>query len=309
MTIHDAPDATPDPADAARLEDDLFELYDEYCHGPMSRRAFLDRAKAIGAALGLAGLAGCKAVAMLPDYTKAEQVSFTDERIKATWVDYPSPGGNAETIRGYLVTPTSEGPYGAVLVVHENRGLNPYIKDVARRAAAAGFLTLAPDALSAVGGYPGNDEDGKALQRTLDRDRITVDMLNGARFLLGHEACNGKLGVTGFCFGGGVSNALAVEMGEDLQAAAPFYGRQADLERVGDIRAELVIHYAEDDRGVNAGKEAYDAALAAAGVEARSHVYVGTRHGFHNDSTPRYDAEAAELAWQRTLDLFGRRLG
>jgi len=290
------------------LDEDLFELYDEYCHGSMTRREFLDRAKAIGAAVGLASLAACKAREMLPDYERTQQVSFTDERIKATYATYDSPGGNSGQMRGYLVTPAKQGPFGAVLVVHENRGLNPYVKDVARRAAVAGFLALAPDALYPVGGYPGNDEDGKALQRTLDAGKIHVDMLNSAKFLRAHAASNGRLGVTGFCFGGGVSNFLAVEMGESLQAAAPFYGRQPDLERVGEIRAELVIHYAENDPRVNENKDAYDAALSAAGVKHETFVYPGTRHGFHNDSTPRYDPAAAALAWKRTIDLFQRRL-
>ena len=292
----------------AALDDDLFELYDEYCHGSMSRRDFLDRAPVIGAALGLASLAGCKARAMLPDYARSEQVSFTDERIKATYAIFDSPGGNSGTMRGYLVTPAKAGPFGGVLVVHENRGLNPYVEDDARRVAVAGFVGLAPDALFPAGGYPGNDDDGKALQASLDRDKIHVDMRNSANFLLAHDACNGHLGATGFCFGGGVSNWLAVEMGASLRAAAPFYGRQADLARVGEIRAEMLLHYAEDDPRVNENKDAYDAALAAAGVTFASHVYPGTRHGFHNDSTPRYDAKAAALAWERTLDLFRRRL-
>jgi len=290
------------------LEEDLFELYDEYCHGSMSRREFLDRAKAIGAALGLASLAACKANEMLPDYARTRQVEFTDDRIKPTYVTYDSPGGNGGEMRGYLVTPAKKGPFGAVLVVHENRGLNPYLKDVARRAAVAGFLALAPDALHPAGGYPGNDEDGKAMQRKLDREKIHVDMHNSAEFLKAHEASNGNLGVTGFCFGGGVSNYLAVEMGESLQAAAPFYGRQPDLDRVGEIRAELVIHYAENDPRVNENKDACDEALSAAGVKYRSYVYPGTRHGFHNDSTPRYDPDAAALAWKRTIELFERRL-
>jgi carboxymethylenebutenolidase len=245
---------------------------------------------------------------MLPDYARSEQVPFTDERIKATYVTYDSPGGNAGKMRGYLVTPAKAGPFGAVLVVHENRGLNPYVKDVARRAAVAGFLALAPDALFPAGGYPGNDEDGKALQASLDSAKIHVDMRNSATFVRAHEACNGRLGVTGFCFGGGVSNYLAVEMGESLQAAAPFYGRQPDLERVGEIRAELVVHYAENDPRINENKDAYDAALARAGVKHQSFLYPGTRHGFHNDSTPRFDREAAALAWKRTIDLFRRRL-
>lgn len=295
-------------SDHRSLDAALFDLYDEYCHGHMSRRHFLERATALGAAVGLAGLAGCQAQAMLPDYATTAQVPFTDERIKATYVTYDSPGGNGGTMRGYLVTPAGEGTHGAVLVVHENRGLNPYIEDVARRVAAAGFVALAPDALFPVGGYPGNDDDGRARQRTLDADKIHVDMRNSATWLQAHPRGNGRLGVTGFCFGGGVSNWLAVELGAALHAAAPFYGRAPDLARVGEIRAELVVHYAEDDPRVNEHKDAYDAALAAAGVAHQSFVYPGTRHGFHNDSTPRFDPTAAALAWERTLDLFRRRL-
>lgn len=295
--------------DTAALEHDLFGLYDEYCHSSMSRRDFLARATAIGAAVGLAGLAGCRAEEMLPAYEKTQTVSFTDERIKATYVEYDSPGGNSGTMRGYLVTPAkAAGPVGAVLVVHENRGLNPYVQDVARRVAVAGFIALAPDALFPVGGYPGNDEDGKALQQKLDRDKIHVDMRNSATFVKAHASSNGKLGVTGFCFGGGVANSLAVELGESLQAAAPFYGRAPDLERVGAIRAELAIHWAEDDPRVNAHKETYEQALVGAGVTHQSFVYPGTRHGFHNDSTPRFAPEAAALAWERTIELFTRRL-
>ncbi len=284
-------------------DDDLFDLYDEYCHGDMRRRDFLKRAAVLAAAAGLAGC-GRAPESLLPDYSKVVTVSFTDPRIKARYVDYESPGGNGP-MRGYLVAPSDVAEKrGAVLVVHENRGLNPYVKDVARRVAVEGFLALAPDALAPLGGYPGNDDDGKAMQRTLDGDKIHVDMHNGAKYLLAHDACNGRLGVTGFCFGGGVSNYLAVEMGDALQAAAPFYGRPPDLDRAGRIRAKVVVHYAEDDPRVNAHKDAYDAALKAAGVDYRMHLYPGTRHGFHNNSTPRYDHEAATLAWQRTIDLF-----
>jgi carboxymethylenebutenolidase len=281
---------------------ELFDLYDEYCHSDMKRRVFLERAAALAAMAGLAGCGG-DVQAMLPDYARTVTVAFTDPRIKARYVDYESPGGNGK-MRGYLVTPAREGRFGAVLVVHENRGLNPYVQDVARRVAVEGFVAFAPDALAPLGGYPGNDDDGKVMQRTLDRDKIHVDMRNGARYLLAHGACNGRLGVTGFCFGGGVSNHLAVEMGESLQAAAPFYGAPPDLERVGEIRARVLVHYAEEDPRVNASKAAYDSALKAAGVDYQMHVYPRTRHGFHNNSTPRYDHEAATLAWQRTIDLF-----
>jgi carboxymethylenebutenolidase len=280
----------------------LYELYDEYCHGPMKRREFLARAAALGAVVGITGCGG-KAEQMLPDYAKTVTVAFTDPRIKARYVDYDSPGGNGK-MRGYLVTPTKEGKFGAVLVVHENRGLNPYIKDVARRVAVDGFIAFAPDALAPLGGYPGNDDDGKAMQRELDRAKIYVDMKNGAQYVRSHSASNGRLGVTGFCFGGGVSNHLAVEMGESLQAAAPFYGQAPDLERVTEIRAKLVVHYAEDDPRVNAQRDAYEAALKAAQADFKTYMYAGTHHGFHNNSTPRYSHEAATLAWQRTTELF-----
>ncbi len=297
--------STPD------AEAELFDLYDEYCHGDMPRRVFLKRAAALAA---VAGLAGCgtepkavEPVSLLPDYARCNTVAFTDPRIKARYVNYESPGGNGP-MRGYLVTPVVEGQenpkFGGVLVVHENRGLNPYVKDVARRVAVDGFLAFAPDALAPLGGYPGNDDEGKVMQRSLDRDKIHVDMHNGARFLLGQEACNGKLGVTGFCFGGEVSNRLAVTMGDQLQAAAPFYGRPPDLERVDEIRAQVLVHYAEKDPRVNAHKEAYEQALAAAKVDHETFLYPGTLHGFHNNSTPRFNPDAAALAWKRTIALF-----
>lgn len=293
-----------------QIDDKLFDLYDEFCHSDMSRRDFLDRGAAIAAFAGVASLGGCQAEALLPDYSKTVTVSFTDERMKAKYVSYDSPGGNSGKMGGYLAVPTaSEGPFGAVLVVHENRGLNPYVKDVARRAAVAGFVALAPDALFPLGGYPGNDEDGKLMQRKLDREKIYVDMVNSAKFVQAHEASNGRLGVTGFCFGGGVSNYLAVELGETLHAAAPFYGGQPDLDLVSSIKAELMLHFAENDPRVNAGKEAYEQALAAAGVKHQSFLYANTRHGFHNNSTPRYHHEAATLAWERTMELFRRQLG
>lgn len=289
----------------SNIDPKIYELYDEYCHTGMPRREFLRRAAAMTVAAGT-GLA--MAEALLPQYAKAQMISFTDERIKANYVTYASPGGNASEMRGYLVQPAGEGPFPAVLIVHENRGLNPYIEDVARRVAVEGFLALAPDALTPLGGYPGNDDDGKAMQAKLDRQNIHIDMLNGARFVKAHAKSNGKLGATGFCFGGGVASFLAVEMGGDLQAAAPFYGVAPAIEGVDKIRAKVVAHYAEDDPRVNATWPDYEAALRASGAEFEMHSYAGTKHGFHNNSTPRYDETAAKLAWERTIALFKKKL-
>ena len=293
------PEPTPTHPAEIRPEDidpRIFDLYDEYCHGKMERREFLARAGALGIVGGL-----LMAQALLPDYAKAQTISFTDDRITPAYVEYPSPGGNAGKMRGYLVQPKGDGPFPSLLVAHENRGLNPYIEDVARRAAVAGFLALAPDALTPVGGYPGNDEKGKELQAQLDRDKIFVDMLNGARWLQEHKLSNGNLGATGFCFGGGVANFLATEMGDALKASAPFYGAAAKIDEVPNIKAAMLIHYAEDDERVNAQRPAYEAALKAAGVDYKMYVYEGTRHGFHNNSTPRYDKAQAKLAWDRTI--------
>ena len=292
--------------DTPDIDPRLFDLYDEYCHSAMQRRDFLSRAASIAAASGAAGCAGGQA--LLPNYARSQTVSFADPRIKATYATYDSPGGNSGAMKGYLVTPQGDGPFPAVLVVHENRGLNPYVKDVARRAAVAGFLALAPDALAPAGGYPGNDDEGKMLQRSLDRSKIFVDMLNSAKFLRAHPSSNGKLGVTGFCFGGGVSNRLAVELGDELQAAAPFYGRAANVDGVPRIKAEMMLHYAENDPRVNAMQADYEAALNKHGVKFESFTYPGTRHGFHNGSTPRFNAAAAQLAWERTTALFKRTL-
>ena len=283
----------------------LFDLYDEYCHGRIDRREFMARAGAL--AVG-GGSALAMAAALLPQYAKARTISFTDERIRPRYVDYPSPGGTSGAMRGYLVAPDDDGPFPAVLVIHENRGLNPHIEDVARRAAVAGFLALAPDGLAPIGGYPGNDDDGRAMQRTLDRGKLLQDMVNSARFLKDHELSDGKLGATGFCWGGGAVNHLAVTMGDDLQAAVPFYGAAAASEDVPRIRAALLVHYAEEDPRINAMRADFKAALEAAGVEFEMHTYPGTRHGFHNNSTPRYSEEAAKLAWERTIDFFDEHL-
>jgi len=284
------------------IDQRVYDLYDEYCHGDIDRREFLKRA----AALGVAGLA--MAQGLLPNYARAQTVSFTDSRIKATYVDYPSPGGNAEKIRSYLVQPAGQGPWPAVLVIHENRGLNPYIEDVARRAALTGFLALAPDGLSPLGGYPGNDDDGRAMQARLDQAKLRADMLNGARFVKSHRLSTGKLGVTGFCWGGGTTNYIATAMGADLQAGVPFYGAAAETASVPKIQANLLIQYAENDARINAMWPAFESALKAAGVPHEMHMYPGTQHGFHNDSTPRYHEAAAKLAWERTVDFFKRSL-
>ena len=223
-------------------------------------------------------------------------------------MNYDSPGGNSGKMRGYLVQPAGSGPFPAVLVVHENRGLNPYIEDVARRAAVAGFLALAPDVLAPIGGYPGNDDDGKKMQRTLNRGKKRVDMLNGARFLKSHALSNGKLGATGFCWGGSTTNYLAVELGTDLAAAAPFYGSAPKSADVAKIRAALLIHYAGNDKRINKTRPGYEVALKANNAKFEMHTSPGTRHGFHNNSTARYNEAAAKLAWGRTIAFFKQHL-
>lgn len=292
----------PEALTQLEIDQRVFDLYDEYCHGGIDRRTFLARS----AAVTVGGLA--MAQALLPDYAAAQTISFTDARIKAQYVSYPSPGGNGENMRGYLVQPAGQGPFPAVLVIHENRGLNPYIEDVARRLAVEGFLALAPDGLSPLGGYPGNDDDGRAMQAKLDQQKLRTDMLNGARFVKAHALSTGKLGVTGFCWGGGTTNWLATVMGADMQAGAPYYGAAAETASVPKIKAPLLIHYADKDERINAMRPAFEAALKDAGVPFEAHVYPGTQHGFHNDSTPRYDEAAAKLSWERTLGFFRKHL-
>lgn len=291
--------------DQIHIDARVYDLYDEYCHGGMDRREFLSRAAAL-AVLGGTGLA--MAQALLPRYAEAQTISFTDPRIKATYVDYDSPGGSSGSMRGYLVQPVGDGPFSAVIVIHENRGLNPYIEDVARRAAVEGFLALAPDGLSPVGGYPGNDDDGRALQQGLDQQKLRQDMLNSARHVRSHAASSGKLGSVGFCWGGGTTNFLAVEMGEELNAGVPFYGAAPASEEVAKIKAPLLIQSAEDDQRINDMWPQFEAALKANGVRYERHLYPGTRHGFHNNSTPRYVEAAAQLAWTRTIDFFKQQL-
>ena len=283
---------------------ELLELYDFYVHGRITRREFL--ASAGKCAIG--GMTAATALAALsPDYALAQQVEFTDPDIKPEYIRYPSPKGHGD-VRGYLVRPTkANGPVPGVVVVHENRGLNPYIEDVARRVAKAGFVALAPDGLSSVGGYPGNDEAGRELQKQVDPQKLMNDFFAAIDFLLAGEIATDKIGITGFCYGGGVCHAAAVAYPE-LAAAAPFYGRQAKPEDVPKIGAPLLMHFAETDPGVNATWPAYEAALQAAGKTYEAYVYPGTQHGFHNDSTPRYDEAAANLAWERTLGWFQRFL-
>ncbi|MET0184330.1 MAG: YghX family hydrolase [Achromobacter sp.] len=283
---------------------ELLELYDFYVHGGITRRDFLDRA----AKFAVGGLTAAAILASLtPNYALAQQVMFTDPEIVAEYIRYPSPNGHGE-VRGYLVRPAKvTGPLPGIVVVHENRGLNPYIEDVARRAAKAGFVALAPDGLSSVGGYPGNDEKGRALQQQVDPTKLMNDFFAAVDFLLKDDGTTDKVGITGFCYGGGVSHAAAVAYPQ-LAAAVPFYGRQAKPEDVVRIKAPLLIHFAETDPGVNATWPAYEAALKAAGITYEAHVYPGTNHGFHNDSTPRYDKAAADLAWDRTIAWFKRYL-
>lgn len=284
------------------IDQRVFDLHDEYCHGRIDRRTFLEMA----AAVTVGGMA--MAQALLPRYAAAQTISFTDTRIRARYVTYPSPGGSSGTMRGYLVQPSSAGPFPVVLVIHENRGLNPYIEDVARRAAVEGFLALAPDGLSPVGGYPGNDDDGRALQAGLDQAKLRTDMVNSARFLKAHALSNGNLGVTGFCWGGTTTNFLATALGAELKAGVPYYGAAAPTDSVGSIRAALQIHYAEHDERINAMWPAFEAALKQHEVRYEMHMYAGTQHGFHNNSTPRFHEPSAKLAWERTVAHFKRHL-
>lgn len=290
---------------AQEIDQRIFDLYDEYCHGYIDRREFLGRA----ATITIGGVSALwMAQALMPRYAEAQTISFTDERMRGLYVEYPSPGGTSGTMRGYLVQPAGEGPFPSVMVIHENRGLNPYVEDVARRAAVAGFLALAPDGLSPVGGYPGNDDDGRTLQRGLDPSELNQDMINSARYLKEHELSTGRLGATGFCWGGGMTNRLAVALGDDLDAGAPFYGAAPAADEVSSITAALLINYAETDERINAMWPEYEAALQANGVEHQMHIYAGTNHGFHNNSTPRYNEEQADLAWSRTIAFFQEHL-
>ena len=282
----------------------LLELYDYYAHGKINRREFLDRA----ALFTFGGLtAGALLASLSPNYALAEQVAFTDPGIIAEYITYPSPQGNGQ-VRAYLVRPAkAPGKVPGVVVVHENRGLNPYIEDVARRLAKAGFIALAPDGLTSVGGYPGNDDKGRELQATVNPEKLMNDFFAAIEWLTKLDAATGKVGITGFCYGGGVANAAAVAYPE-LGAAVSFYGRQPEAKDVPRIKAPVMLHYGELDTRINEGWPAYEQALKSASKTYEAHIYPGANHGFHNDSTPRYDEAAANLAWDRTLGWFQRYL-
>ena len=288
---------------ASEYPQELLNLFDVYVHGGMDRRTFLEKAQkfATGGVTALALWESLK-----PNYAWAQQVPKDDSRIKTETATVPSPKGNG-SIKGYLVRPAAaKGKLPGVLVIHENRGLNPYIEDVARRLGAEGFLAFAPDGLTSVGGYPGNDEKGGELFRTVDRAKMNEDFIAAARWLKGHADCTGKIGAVGFCFGGAVVNMLAVALGSDLAAGVPFYGGQAPAEDAAKIKAPLLLHYAGLDKRVNDGWPPYEEALKANFVPYWAYFYEGANHGFHNDTTPRYDEKAAKLAWQRTVAFFDK---
>jgi len=283
---------------------ELLDYYDYYAHGKITKREFLN----LAARYAVGGVTALALFNMLkPNYALAEQVKFTDPDILPEYITYPSPNGHGE-VRGYLVKPSkASGKVPAVVVVHENRGLNPYIEDVARRVAKAGYIALAPDGLSSVGGYPGNDDEGKVLQQKVDPTKLMNDFFAAVEFMKKYSEATGKVGITGFCYGGGVSNAAAVAYPE-LDCAVPFYGRQPAAADVPKIKAPLLLHYAELDKNINEGWPTYEAALKLNNKVYEAYIYPGVNHGFHNDSTPRYDEPAAELAWQRTLSWFEKYL-
>ena len=289
---------------ASDFDPKLLELYDGYVHGKVTKRAFFDQA----AKFAVGGMTVAALVeTLMPNYALAQQVDPDDPDISGERITFESPDGHG-AIEGYLVKPTgAASPTPGVVVVHENRGLNPYIEDVARRVAKAGFTALAPDGLTPLGGYPGNDDDGRAMQKQLDRAKLAEDFFAAFETLMGRDDINGKVGVVGFCYGGGISNAMAVRYPE-LAASVPFYGRQAAVDDVPAIQAPLLLHYAGLDERINEGWPAYEAALKEHGKEYTAHIYPDVNHGFHNDTTPRYDEAAAKLAWDRTIAFFSEKL-
>ncbi|WP_417882979.1 dienelactone hydrolase family protein [Vibrio rumoiensis] len=287
------------------IPQEAFDWYDEYAHGLIDRREFFAR---LGGLVALGFTMTVLTSALLPNYALAEQVSFNDPNIVGSYKTFPSPKGYGEG-RGYYVEPTNkDGKLPVVLVIHENRGLNPYIEDVARRLAKAGFIAFAPDALYSLGGYPGNDDQGREMQSALDKAKIEEDFIAAAHYLKSSERSNGKLGAVGFCFGGYIVNMLAATLGDDLSAGVPFYGTPADKSIRSNITAPLVLQFASEDKRVNATWPEYEQDLKRANVDYIAHIYPNTQHGFHNDSTGRYAEKEAELAWSRTLDLFNKTL-
>jgi carboxymethylenebutenolidase len=288
---------------AADFPPEVLQLFDGYVHGHLSRREFLDRS----ARYATAGVSATAMLEMLrPNYALANQVAKDDSRIKAGYQEYPSPQGSG-TMRGYLALPAKGGKSGCVVVIHENRGLNPYIEDVARRLAVEGYVAFAPDALFPVGGYPGDEEKAVAMFGKLDSAKRNEDLVAAVPYVKSRPECNGKVGAVGFCFGGGISNVLATRF-PDLAAAVPYYGAQPKAEDAAKIKAAMMLHYAEKDERIDAGWPAYESALKAAGVQYEMYMYPGTQHGFHNDTTPRYDEAAAKLSWSRTLAHFQKHL-
>lgn len=286
------------------IRQEVFDLYDDFAHNRLDRRGFVEK-------LSLYAVGGITVSALMsflmPDYHGAIQVRAEDPRLKSEYITYASPKGGG-TIKALLSKPADANKkLGGIIVVHENRGLNPHIEDVARRAALAGFISLAPDALTPLGGYPGDDEKGRELQSKRTKKEMEEDFIAAYDYLKNHKDCNGKIGVVGFCFGGGIANTMAVRIPE-LSAAVPFYGGQPPAEDVPKIKAPLLIHYAGLDTRVNEGWPAYEAALKANNKEYKEYMYEGVNHGFHNDTTPRYDKPAAELAWKRTIDFFNEKL-
>jgi carboxymethylenebutenolidase len=289
---------------ASDYPQELLDLFHEYQHGDINRRTFLERASkfAVG---GLTVAAIFES--LRPNYAWAQQVKADDKRIKVSYETVQTPAGNG-SIKGYFVRPAKGNKLPVVLVIHENRGLNPYIEDVARRLAVENFIAFAPDGLTSVGSYPGNDEEGAVAFRKVDGKKMTEDFVAAAKWLKARSDSSGKLGAVGFCFGGGMVNQLAVRLGPDLNAGVAFYGRQAGVDDVPKISAPLMLHYAGNDQRINEGIAAYEAALKANKKEYESHMYEGKQHGFHNDTTPRYDEGAAKLAWTRTLEWFNKNL-
>lgn len=297
-TIQSTPHQRPIPQEA-------FDWYDEYAHGLIDRRTFMSRLSGL-AVLGYSMT--FLTASLLPDYAQADQVSFNDKAIKASYAKFDSAKGHGEC-EGYLVVPRElNGTVPVVLVVHENRGLNPYIKDVARRLAAKGFVAFAPDGLFPVGGYPGNDDEGRALQKSMDRSKLEEDFIAAAFFLKNHELSNGKLGAVGFCFGGYVVNMLAASIPDDLNAGVPFYGTPAATEIRAKVKAPMQLHFGGLDKRVNGTWPEYEESLKANNVDYSAYIYDGVNHGFHNDSTGRYSATNAELAWSRTIAFFKKQL-